>query len=311
MRLIRSTTIPAVALAMLFSSSGIAHAQSDCGVNSQWLDQCANVGAQTRDQSVDLAGQSSSGAGSGPTPGGASSSSPTGAPTADSPSGGGQGGGGAPAPIYIPPLGDNGFGDYDFDCVIGAAGHCIDRYIPDLPPAEPADDLDDDADGAATVVMISDIASFAPRAAVQFMQPDGWMVVGLPTNFYAQIDRHVVSGTLLGQPADVRFTPRAYNWSYGDGTTALSGTPGNTWQALGLAEFDPTATSHIYSAEGTYVIDLTVLYTAEYRWAGGAWTPIAGHVELPANPLVAEATSDAVTVLVDRDCTRAPVGPGC
>lgn len=159
--------------------------------------------------------------------------------------------------------------------------------------------------------MISDIASFSPIAAVQFMQPDGWMVVGLPANFYAQIDRHVVSGTLLGESADVRFTPRAFDWSYGDGTSALVGTAGGAWQSLGLAEFDPTATSHVYTAEGTYVIDLTVLYTAEYRWAGGPWTPIAGHVELPANPLVAQATSDAVTVLVDRDCTRGPTGPGC
>jgi hypothetical protein len=269
---------------------------------------CPEVGATVNGAAVDLNGQSSSRSqsGHGPDSGGGSS-----AESADStfPGSSPAGFGTAPAnPVYRP-LNPARFGTTDIRCVITVGGRC---EVPFAGNAQTEDeDAVIDADGAATVVTISDIASFAPRAAVQFMQPDRWMVVGLPTNFYAQIDRHVVSGTLLGQPADVRFTPRAYNWSYGDGTTALSGTPGNTWQALGLAEFDPTATSHVYTVEGTYVIDLTVLYTAEYRWAGGAWTPIAGRVELPANPLVAEATSDAVTVLVDRDCTRAPVGPGC
>jgi len=275
---------------------------------------CPPISANVGDGYVEVSGsrdsESSGSTGAGSSGGGPGSPADGGA-GAQAGGSGGSGGGGAPAPIYIPPLGDNGFGDYDVDCVIGAAGHCIDRYIPDLPPAEPVDDADADADDAATIVTISDIASFTPRAAVQYMQPDRWMVVGLPANFYAQIDQHVVSGTLLGEPADVRFTPRAYSWSYGDGATAVTGTPGNTWQALGLAEFDPTATSHVYTAEGTYVIDLTVLYTAEYRWASGPWTGIAGHVELPANPLVAEAASDAVTVLVDRDCAGAPTGPGC
>lgn len=226
------------------------------------------------------------------------------------------GGAGSPvgtsvAPIYVPPVGDNGYGDYDIDCVIGPARHCINQFIPDLPGNSGDENADVDSGVASTVVTISDIASFSPLAAVQFMQPDGWMVVGLPANFYAQIDRHAVSGSLLGQPAAVRFTPLAFSWDYGDGTTAIVATPGESWQALGAAEFDPTATSHVYAAEGTYVIDLTVLYAAEYRWAGGAWTPIAGHVEFPANSLVARAAADAVTVLVDRDCRGGPFGPGC
>ena len=159
-------------------------------------------------------------------------------------------------------------------------------------------------------VTMSDLAVFRPQAAVQYMQPDGWMVVGLPTNFVAVIDRHVVSGTLLGLPADVRFTPVAYRWRYGDGTAARLGSRGASWAALGLREFDATATSHVYTASGTYVIELDVEYTAEYRFAGGAWTSLSGVIVLPANDLIATA-GGAVTVLVDRDCARAPAGPGC
>jgi hypothetical protein len=157
---------------------------------------------------------------------------------------------------------------------------------------------------------LSDIAQFRPQPATQRMQPDGWMVVGLHTNFYAHIDRHVVSGTLLGAPADVRFTPVAYRWRYGDGSSARLTTKGAPWSAHGLSEFDPTPTSHVYRASGTYVIDLDVEYTAEYRFAGGGWVRLSGTIVLPANPLRATA-GDAVTVLVDRDCAQPPAGPGC
>lgn len=159
-------------------------------------------------------------------------------------------------------------------------------------------------------LMLSDIAHFRPQPATQRMQPDGWMVVGLDTNFYALIDRHVVAGSLLGAPADVRFTPVAYRWTYGDGSSARLTTKGATWQAQGLSEFDPTATSHVYRASGTYFIDLDVEYTAEYRFGGGGWVPLSGTIVLPANRLVATA-GDAVTVLVDRHCAQPPAGPGC
>lgn len=159
-------------------------------------------------------------------------------------------------------------------------------------------------------VTLSDIARFRPQPPTQRMQPDGWMIVGLDTNFYAPVERHIVSGTLLGAPAEVRFTPVAYRWRYGDSTSARLTSKGATWQALGVREFDPTPTSHIYRASGTYVIDLDVEYTAEYRFAGGTWTRLSGIIVLPANQLIATA-GDAVTVLVDRDCAQPPAGPGC
>ncbi len=203
---------------------------------------------------------------------------------------GGSSGGGASGGSTLPPR----------PCVEVFAGLCYGEgrgkpveAAPALPP-----------------VTLSDLAVFRPQAAVQYMQPDGWMVVGLPTNFVAVIDRHVVSGTLLGLPADVRFTPVAYRWRYGDGASARLGSRGASWSTLGLPEFDPTPTSHVYGASGTYVIELDVEYTAEYRFAGGSWTRLSGVIVLPANDLIATA-GGAVTVLVDRDCARAPAGPGC
>ena len=134
--------------------------------------------------------------------------------------------------------------------------------------------------------------------------------MGLPTNVFAQIDPHVVPGTLLGQPAQVRFTPYAYRWNYGNGTSSRVGTRGGTGQSYGIPEFAPTPTSHTYTTPGSYTITLTVEDTAEYRLAGGSWIPVTGILTLHANDLPITAGS-ADTVLVARDCSVAPRGPGC
>lgn len=167
----------------------------------------------------------------------------------------------------------------------------------------------EDSPGAEPITL-SDIASFRPTPGVEFMQPNGWTVPGLPTNIYAVSSTHIKDGELLGQPASVRFTPVAFHWSYGDGTTATKPTAGNTWQAYGIPEFDPTPTSHVYAVEGTYTITLTIDFRAEYRFAGSGFTPIAGVIPVPANPL--QITVDgAKTVLVEDDCNVNPSGPGC
>ena len=136
------------------------------------------------------------------------------------------------------------------------------------------------------------------------------MVVGLATNFYAVTTAQVQQGLLLAEEASVRFTAVRYRWAYGDGTQRTTSASGAPWAALGIPEFDSTATSHVYRATGTYSIDLTIDFSAEYRFAGGAWTPIAGSIPVQANRLVA-AAGDAKTVLVGWDCTARPSGPGC
>lgn len=161
-----------------------------------------------------------------------------------------------------------------------------------------------------TVITLADIARFRPTPGIQRMEPDGWVVVGLPANIYSVVDRQVVPGELLGESADVRFTPVGWRWDYGDGSTATLPTKGGTWAGLGLREFDATPTSHVYRRSGEYTIRLSIVYRAEYRISGGAFVPIAGTLTLPANELHITA-GGAKTVLVDRDCTVAPRGPGC
>jgi hypothetical protein len=159
-------------------------------------------------------------------------------------------------------------------------------------------------------VTLADLVNFKPVAGVDHMEPNGWMVVGLDTNFYATVEYGVQTGLLLDKPASVRFTAERYRWSYGDGTSATRSTRGSSWAESGVKEFDRTPTSHIFRTAGTYSIDLVVDFSAEYQYSGGTWVPISGRIPVAANRLVAVA-GDANTVLVGYDCAQRPSGPGC
>lgn len=159
-------------------------------------------------------------------------------------------------------------------------------------------------------VTTGEVAHLVPSVSVQGMEPRGFMVVGLPTNFYADAQPSIVSTTLLGTPAEVRFTPASFRWDNGDGSTTTSATGGATWAALGLAEFSETETSHVFDRAGEYTISLTIIYSAEYRIGGGAWQQLAGTVPSTSPPLTASAKA-AKTVLVADDCGRRRVSPGC
>ena len=158
-------------------------------------------------------------------------------------------------------------------------------------------------------ITLSDLVNFRPVVQVHRVQPDGWSVVGLHTNFYTETVSQVQNDLLLGIPASVRFTPVSYRWDYGDGESATSQTGGRSWSDLGLAEFDRTPTSHIYARPGTFEITVVVVFGAEYRFGESAWIPIAGTVSVPANSVTVSA-SGAKTVLVGRECS-ARRSPGC
>ena len=82
------------------------------------------------------------------------------------------------------------------------------------------------------------------------------------------------------------------------------------WKQLGVDEFEPTGTSHVFDHAGTFAIRLTISYAAEYQFGGAGWIPIAGLLAVPSNVIEARAVT-AKTVLVAEDCTDNPTGPGC
>jgi hypothetical protein len=145
--------------------------------------------------------------------------------------------------------------------------------IPAQPPADPAPGAE-----PAPVVTISDLARFLPVTAALHAEPDGWAVVGVPANFWADAAAATVPGELLDQPARVRFTPQAYRFDYGDGSSRTAATAGSSWAALGQEELTKTPTSHVYRARGSVRAQVTVVYSAQYRFAGGPWIGVVGAV---------------------------------
>ncbi|MGK9147692.1 hypothetical protein KXS11_08720 [Plantibacter flavus] len=177
-------------------------------------------------------------------------------------------------------------------------------FVP--PPAEAAEALP-----AAPPVTISDIASFVPDAPTVTTEPGGWGIVKLHTNVIANAAQHVRSGTLLGGSAEVNFIPLGYTIDYGDGESTTTATGGDSWAALGLAEFSKTPTSHRYTTPGTNTITAEVTYAAEYRVGGGAWLPVIGTLTVPTDTAHTITILRNSTVGVDKPCRPGSVAVGC
>jgi len=282
--------VSALLMSPMMLASGLGtvgtEAQPDCALEIQVKGRCAGVSAQTSPDEATVSGRSPGGAGN---------------------AGGGESRQTAPA---VP---------------------SIEQQVP-APPKSPGvptivkstDEMQsitvgEDVAGASIVrgpweiieIGLDDIASFRPGASAAYMEPGGWTVRGLPANFWTVASTQIVDGELLDEPASVRFTPVRYGWDFGDGEKASRSSAGAPWVELGVDEFAETPTSHSYARSGTYVVQPSVDYSAEYRLGTGEeWIPITGVVTARTNPLTVVVTG-ASTVLVANDCLIDPSGPGC
>lgn len=161
----------------------------------------------------------------------------------------------------------------------------------------------------ARVITLSDLTSFAPATPEIRMEPYGWMVRGLPANFIADAETNSTDGSLFDSRVTVRFTPTAYNWEWGDGSSDTVTVPGATWEDLSLPRFSHTETSHVFEDRGPTSIGLTVDYTVDVSLEGGEWITIAGTVA--ASTTVDATVVTGKTVLVDGDCSETSADPGC
>lgn len=156
---------------------------------------------------------------------------------------------------------------------------------------------------------ITDLAQFAPTPASLIAEPSNLGVAGLPANFVVPAQTHTTSGTLFGFAIEVRFTPVEFHFTYGDGETRVASTGGETWEALGLKQFDPTDTTHVYADRGEYPAQVTIHYTAEVDFGGG-WFSVAGTLTTDSPPQTV-TIYEAHTALVEHTCDENPSGIGC
>lgn len=162
-------------------------------------------------------------------------------------------------------------------------------------------------------ITAEDLASFHPAAPTLGGEPAGYGIAGLPTNLIAAASPQTIPGTLFDEDVLVRFEPAGYIVDYGDGTSTRTTTGGATWDALGLTQFSPTATSHVYAEPGTYTVTATVQYTASVFYVSfdwDTWWPVTGYITLTGAPYEVRVL-EARTALVDHTCTETPAAPGC
>lgn len=184
---------------------------------------------------------------------------------------------------------------------------CSKRASPSEPT--PVADAPSPAAPAPPTITITDLAQFAPPPTAASADPGNVGIADLPTNFIAAADVRTQTGELFGIPLTVRFSPAAYIYDYGDGSTMSTARAGRTWEELGQAQFTPTPTTHVYEERGNYVARVDVAYATEVD-LGTGWIPLPGQITTTGTPQQIRIL-EAHTALVAHTCTEDPQGGGC
>ncbi|MRH30260.1 hypothetical protein GH740_13215 [Microbacterium sp. SYP-A9085] len=157
---------------------------------------------------------------------------------------------------------------------------------------------------------LTDLVTFRPTPPTLATEPDHVGIAGLPLNLVAAAPPQTLHGELFDHDVSVRFTPHHFTWTYGDGTTSTTTTPGRSWTQRGDAQFTPTPTSHVYAERGTYTAAVTVSYSPVVTFDTGQTQAVAGYVTSTSAEQSLRIL-EARTALVAYTCTEDPTGPGC
>lgn len=102
-------------------------------------------------------------------------------------------------------------------------------------------------------------------------QPATKTLVNFDTIFHVEADPLRRDVTLLGQRIELDITPSSFTWTWGDGQSDTTHTPG--------AAYPSRAVVHRYlDADVTVEATVTVTWTARWRVNGGAWADVPGSV---------------------------------
>ena len=145
---------------------------------------------------------------------------------------------------------------------------------------------------------VSDLVSFSPATGSLVVEPGSWSLPRLPTNVYSRAGESTQAGELLGWPIEVRFTPRSFRFTYGDGSSGTYSTGGSSW---GSRQFTPTATSHVYNSPGVYALSAEVTYSVSYRFDGGDFEEVPGTITKPGGSATLRVLRVS-SLLVDQGC---------
>ncbi|MDP9180644.1 MAG: hypothetical protein M3O21_02855 [Chloroflexota bacterium] len=80
------------------------------------------------------------------------------------------------------------------------------------------------------------------------------------------------SDTLGGITVEVQIVPQRYTWSFGDGATLETTSPGKPYPAQSDVQHAYEQSS--FGAGGAFAVTVEISFSAQYRVNGGAWQPL-------------------------------------
>ncbi|MDQ4489088.1 hypothetical protein RBS60_02610 [Sinomonas sp. ASV486] len=171
---------------------------------------------------------------------------------------------------------------------------------PGKPPERPGDVVI-----AVTEKQLRELPIKAPELG---SQPGRHTLKGAETNIYADPADQTFSIDILGKRVDIKVKPVEYRWTYGDGSTLVTGVPGGPIPEARWGE--KTVTSHIFTQTADVSIGLTTVFTGTFSVDGGPYQPIAGTAQVPSAPKALSIWRSEVKLYADN-CITNPTGPGC
>jgi hypothetical protein len=135
-------------------------------------------------------------------------------------------------------------------------------------------------------MVLKEVQRVGLPAARVHVQPANETLVNFDTIFYTDPPKVTRPLQILGRTVDVTAEPAEYHWSFGDGATLTTSTPGAPYPAKEVV--------HQYTdAHVTVHPSVEVVYRARFRVDGGAWQQIPQTVSIPgpsAGVRIREAT---------------------
>ena len=180
--------------------------------------------------------------------------------------------------------------DLSYDLISKGYRGCWSLY----PPSEPIAIVN--VGKAPRIQLSSAFKSFKPSQPRILVSPTKNLLVGDTVLFSHNARSQVVSGVLLGLPAQVRFTPKTYLWQIGQLKSKLA------------------KQSYQLSVAGQITANLVVGFGLEYKFPGlSAWATVQPNIKLNAPTVQLNVTQVPVEPprkriprLVDQPCGIAP-----
>lgn len=151
---------------------------------------------------------------------------------------------------------------------------------------------------ATAISNASDQAAFVPNpVSISASSISG--LIGQSIFFSAIASTHSRSATILGQPAQVNFTPVFFAWSADDGAAGAGGSFANSWSSVG---------SHSVSLS----VDYSVSYTLGSGWIDAGIIASSAAIAISiGEPAAASVPVPAAPVLVSGNCKVRPGSYRC